>query len=234
MALSFNCQKRIRKSFGRIPEVAPMPNLIEVQRSSYDHFLQMGVASEQRGNVGLQEVFRSVFPIRDFSERAQLEFVRYELETPKYDVDECQQRGITFAAPLKVTLRLVVWDVDEDTGSRSIPDIKEQDGYMGDMPLMTRNGTFIINGTERVIVSQMHRSPGVFFDHDKGKTHSSGKYLFAARVIPYRGSWLDFEFDSKDLVYVRIDRKRKLPVTTLLYALEGTATEQMRAEREAA
>src|ERR671938_1912822 len=219
MAISFNGQKRIRKTFGRIPEVAPMPNLIEVQRSSYDHFLQMGVVPEQRSNVGLQEVFKSVFPIRDFSERAQLEFVRYELETPKYDVDECQQRGINYAAPLKVTLRLVVWDIDEDTGSRSIHDIKEQDVYMGDMPLMTRNGTFIINGTERVIVSQMHRSPGVFFDHDKGKTHSSGKLLFAARIIPYRGSWLDIEFDAKDIVYARIDRKRKIPVTSLLYAL---------------
>jgi len=232
MAISFNGQKRIRKTFGRIPEVAPMPNLIEVQRSSYDHFLQMGVLPEQRGNVGLQEVFKSVFPIRDFSERAQLEFVRYELETPKYDVDECQQRGITFAAPLKVTLRLVVWDVDEDTGSRSIRDIKEQDVYMGDMPLMTHNGTFIINGTERVIVSQMHRSPGVFFDHDKGKTHSSGKYLFAARVIPYRGSWLDFEFDAKDHVYVRIDRRRKLPATTLLLALDDAKTEEKRAQSE--
>ncbi len=233
MAISFNGEKRIRKSFGRIPEVAPMPNLIEVQRSSYDHFLQMGVAPEERGSVGLQEVFRSVFPIRDFSERAQLEFVRYELETPKYDVDECQQRGINYAAPLKVTLRLVVWDIDEDTGSRSIHDIKEQDVYMGDMPLMTRNGTFIINGTERVIVSQMHRSPGVFFDHDKGKTHSSGKYLFAARVIPYRGSWLDFEFDAKDHVYVRIDRRRKLPATTLLLALDDAATEQKRAQAKA-
>jgi DNA-directed RNA polymerase subunit beta len=233
MAISFSGQKRIRKTFGRIPEVAPMPNLIEVQRSSYDHFLQMGVTAEQRGNVGLQEVFKSVFPIRDFSERAQLEFVRYELETPKYDTDECQQRGITYAAPLKVTLRLVVWDVDEDTGSRSIRDIKEQDVYMGDMPLMTRNGTFIINGTERVIVSQMHRSPGVFFDHDKGKTHSSGKYLFAARVIPYRGSWLDFEFDAKDHVYVRIDRRRKLPATTLLLALDDAASETKRAQARA-
>src|SRR3989440_7207249 len=233
MAISFNGQKRIRKTFGRIPEVAPMPNLIEVQKSSYDHFLQMGVIPEQRTNVGLQEVFKSVFPIRDFSERAQLEFVRYELETPKYDTDECQQRGITYAAPLKVTLRLVVWDVDEDTGSRSIRDIKEQDVYMGDMPLMTRNGTFIINGTERVIVSQMHRSPGVFFDHDKGKTHSSGKYLFAARVIPYRGSWLDFEFDAKDHVYVRIDRRRKLPATTLLMGLDDAATEALRVRRKA-
>jgi DNA-directed RNA polymerase subunit beta len=234
MTTSFTGKMRIRKSFGRVPEVAPMPNLIEVQKSSYDHFLQMGVLAEDRANVGLQEVLKSIFPIRDFSDRAQLEFVRYELETPKYDVDECQQRGITFAAPLKVTLRLVVWDVDDDTGSRSIRDIKEQDVYMGDMPLMTKNGTFIINGTERVIVSQMHRSPGVFFDHDKGKTHSSGKYLFAARVIPYRGSWLDFEFDAKDHVYVRIDRRRKLPATTLLMALDDAASEVVRADAKAA
>jgi len=233
MAKSFTGRKRIRKSFGRIPEVAPMPNLIEVQKSSYDHFLQMGVTPENRTSVGLQEVFRSVFPIRDFSDRARLEFVRYDLEPPKYDVEECQQRGITFAAPLRVTLRLVVWDVDEETKSRSIRDIKEQDVYMGDMPLMTKNGTFIINGTERVIVSQMHRSPGVFFDHDKGKTHSSGKYLFAARVIPYRGSWLDFEFDAKDHLYVRIDRRRKLPVTTLLLALDSVASEKLRRERMA-
>src|SRR6201989_3424213 len=233
MAISFTGKKRIRKTFGRVAEVAPMPNLIEVQKSSYDHFLQMGVVPERCGNVGLQEVFRSVFPIRDFSERAQLEFVRYELEAPKYEVDECQQRGITFAAPLKVTLRLVVWDVDEDTGSRSIRDIKEQDVYMGDMPLMTKNGTFIINGTERVIVSQMHRSPGVFFDHDKGKTHSSGKLLFAARIIPYRGSWLDIEFDAKDIVHARIDRRRKLPATTLLLALHSAATAKLRAERTA-
>jgi len=233
MAKSYTGRKRVRKSFGRIPTVAPMPNLIEVQKSSYDHFLQMEVPPEKRANVGLQEVFKSVFPIKDFSERGTLEFVKYELELPKYDVEECQQRGMTFAAPLKVTLRLVVWDVDEDTGARSIRDIKEQDVYMGDMPLMTDNGTFVINGTERVIVSQMHRSPGVFFDHDKGKTHSSGKYLFAARVIPYRGSWLDFEFDAKDLVYVRIDRRRKLPVTTLLYALDSALTDQLRQARKA-
>jgi DNA-directed RNA polymerase subunit beta len=230
---SFTGRKRIRRSFGRIPEVAPMPNLIDVQRSSYEAFLQMNVHPDNRTNTGLQEVFKSVFPIDDFAGRGRLEFVYYELEEPKYDVEECIQRGMTFAAPLKVILRLIVWDVDEDTGARSIRDIKEQPVYMGDMPLMTDNGTFVINGTERVIVSQMHRSPGVFFDHDKGKTHSSGKYLFAARVIPYRGSWLDFEFDSKDLVYVRIDRKRKLPVTTLLYALEGAATEALRAAREA-
>jgi DNA-directed RNA polymerase, beta subunit/140 kD subunit len=230
MTKSFTGRKRIRRDFGRIPEISRMPNLIEVQKSSYDHFLQVGVSAEARTDVGLQEVFKSVFPIRDFSDRAELQFVKYELEDPKYDVEECQQRGMSFGAPLKVTLRLVVWDVDEDSGARSIRDIKEQDVYMGDMPLMTANGTFIINGTERVIVSQMHRSPGVFFDHDKGKTHSSGKYLYAARVIPYRGSWLDFEFDSKDLVYVRIDRRRKLPATTLLLALWGKTAEEHRAE----
>ncbi|MBV9756083.1 MAG: DNA-directed RNA polymerase subunit beta, partial [Alphaproteobacteria bacterium] len=228
---SMTGRKRIRRDFGRIPEVAPMPNLIDVQRASYEAFLQMNVTPDSRLPLGLQEVFRSVFPIDDFAGRGRLEFVNYELEEPKYDVEECIQRGMTYAAPLKVILRLIVWDVDEDTGARSIRDIKEQPVYMGDMPLMTDNGTFIINGTERVIVSQMHRSPGVFFDHDKGKTHSSGKFLFAARVIPYRGSWLDFEFDSKDLVYVRIDRKRKLPVTTLLYALDSAATEKLRVER---
>ncbi|MBB4266051.1 DNA-directed RNA polymerase subunit beta [Roseospira visakhapatnamensis] len=233
MTKSLTSRKRVRKDFGRIKTVAPMPNLIEVQKSSYDQFLQVGVSTEARTDTGLQEVLKSVFPIRDFAGKGELEFVSYDLEHPKYDVEECQQRGMTFAAPLKVTLRLLVWDVDEETGARSIRDIKEQDVYMGDMPLMTSNGTFIINGTERVIVSQMHRSPGVFFDHDKGKTHSSGKYLFAARVIPYRGSWLDFEFDAKDLVYVRIDRRRKLPVTTLLYALEGAATLALRAERKA-
>ncbi len=196
-----------------------MPNLIEVQKRSYEFFLQRDTHGDRRSESGLQRVFKSVFPIRDFSDKASLEFERYEFEEPKYDVEECQQRGITYAAPLKVTLRLVVWDVDDDSGLRSVRDIKEQDVYMGDMPLMTDNGTFVINGTERVIVSQMHRSPGVFFDHDRGKTHSSGKYLYAARIIPYRGSWLDFEFDAKDLVFVRIDRRRKLPVTVLLRAL---------------
>ncbi|MDW8313476.1 MAG: DNA-directed RNA polymerase subunit beta [Rhodovarius sp.] len=229
IARPFKGKKRIRRSFGRLPEVAPMPNLIDVQRSSYAQFLQMDVPPDRRSNTGLQEVFRSVFPIHDFNNRGQLEFVHYELEEPKYDVEECIQRGLTYAAPLKLRLRLIVWDIDEDTGSRSVRGIKEQDVYMGDMPLMTDNGTFIINGTERVIVSQMHRSPGVFFDHDKGKTHSSGKYLFAARVIPYRGSWLDFEFDAKDICYVRIDRKRKLPATTLLMALDSADTEARRA-----
>ena len=217
-----HCSRKIRRSFGRIPEVAEMPNLIEVQRRSYDDFLQMHVPVANRDRKGLQEVLMSAFPISDFSERAVLNFLSYELEHPKYDVEECQQRGMTYAAPLKVTLRLTVFDVEENTGVKSIRDIKEQDVYMGDMPLMTANGTFVINGTERVIVSQMHRSPGVFFDHDKGKSHSSGKYLFAVRVIPYRGSWLDFEFDAKDLLYVRIDRRRKLPVTSLFYARPTT------------
>ena len=230
---SFTARKRIRKSFGRLPEIAPMPNLIDVQRESYANFLQMDTHPDSRTHSGLQEVFKSVFPISDFAGRGRLEFVQYELEEPKYDVEECIQRGLTFAAPLKVKLRLIVWDLDEETGARSIRDIKEQDVYMGDMPLMTDNGTFIINGTERVIVSQMHRSPGVFFDHDRGKTHSSGKYLFAARVIPYRGSWLDFEFDAKDICYVRIDRKRKLPASTLLMALDSTWTEGRRVERAA-
>ncbi len=219
MAQSFIGRKRVRKGFGRIAEVAEMPNLIEVQKQSYDQFLMVEEPKGGRATEGLQAVFSSVFPISDFSGRAQLEFVSYEFENPKYDVDECQQRGMTFAAPLKVKLRLITFDINEETGARSVRDIKEQDVYMGDMPFMTMNGTFVINGTERVIVSQMHRSPGVFFDHDRGKTHSSGKLLFAARIIPYRGSWLDFEFDAKDLVYVRIDRRRKLPATSLMYAL---------------
>ena len=219
MAQAYVGQKRIRRYFGKIREVLDMPNLIEVQKSSYDLFLRSGDSPKPLDGEGLQGTFQSVFPIKDFNETAVLEFVKYELEKPKYDVDECQQRDMTYAAPLKVTLRLIVFDVDESTGARSVKDIKEQDVFMGDMPLMTNNGTFIVNGTERVVVSQMHRSPGVFFDHDKGKTHSSGKLLFACRIIPYRGSWLDFEFDAKDIVFARIDRRRKLPVTTLLYAL---------------
>ncbi len=234
MAKSFIGRKRVRKSFGRIPTVVPIPNLIEVQKSSYDSFLQVGVSAKKRTCTGLQEVFQSVFPIKDFAEKSELEFIKYELDEPKYDVDECVQRGLTYAAPLKVTLRLVVWSIDEDTGAKSIKDIKEQEVYMGDMPLMTDTGTFVVNGTQRVVVSQMHRSPGVFFDHDEGKTHPSGKYLFASRIIPYRGSWLDFEFDAKDLVYVRIDRRRKLPITTLLYALDDEETAKLRAERAAA
>jgi len=219
VAQTYLGQKRLRKYYGKIREVLEMPNLIEVQKSSYDLFLNSGDQPEPLDGEGIKGVFQSVFPIKDFNETAVLEFVKYELEKPKYDVEECQQRDMTYSAPLKVTLRLIVFDVDEDTGAKSVKDIKEQDVFMGDMPLMTPNGTFIVNGTERVIVSQMHRSPGVFFDHDKGKTHSSGKLLFACRIIPYRGSWLDFEFDAKDIVFARIDRRRKLPVTTLLYAL---------------
>ncbi len=217
---------RRRRSFARTSSVAEVPNLIDVQRTSYNYFLQHGVARQQRRSRGLQGVFESVFPIHDFSDRAELHFEHYQLEEPKHDVNECLKRGMTYAAPLKVTLQLWIFDVDEEIKKRDIRDIKEQEVYMGDIPLMTDKGTFVINGTERVIVSQMHRSPGVFFDHDKGKTHSSGKYLFAARIIPYRGSWLDFEFDAKDIVHVRIDRRRKLPATTILFAL-GFSTEDI-------
>jgi DNA-directed RNA polymerase subunit beta len=216
---TYTSRKRIRKSFGKIASATTLPNLIEVQKRSYEQFLQMMTPVKERKNAGLNSVLKTVFPIKDYSETATLEYVRYEFDKPKYDVDECRSRGINFAAPLRVTLRLIVWVVDEDTGAREIKDIKEQDVYMGDIPLMTENGTFIINGTERVIVSQMHRSPGVFFDHDQGKTHASGKFLYNARIIPYRGSWLDFEFDAKDIVHVRIDRRRKLPATTILRAL---------------
>src|SRR5687768_10086192 len=225
MAQTFTGRKRVRKFFGKIQEVAEMPNLIEVQKASYDQFLLVKEPAGGRGDEGLQAVFKSVFPIKDFANTSQLDFVDYEFDPPKYDVEECRQRDMTYAAPLKVKLRLIVFDVDQETQARSVKDIKEQDVYMGDMPLMTDNGTFIINGTERVIVSQMHRSPGVFFDHDKGKTHSSGKLLFAARIIPYRGSWLDIEFDAKDIVHARIDRKRKIPVTSLLFALGLNAEE---------
>ncbi|MCC5992794.1 MAG: DNA-directed RNA polymerase subunit beta, partial [Rhodobacteraceae bacterium] len=219
MAQSYVGQKRIRKMFGKIREVLEMPNLIEIQKNSYDLFLRSGDQPQPLDGEGIMGVFQSVFPIKDFNETATLEFVKYDLEKAKYDIDECMQRDMTYAAPLKVTLRLIVFDIDEDTGAKSVKDIKEQDVFMGDMPLMTPTGTFVVNGTERVVVSQMHRSPGVFFDHDQGKTHSSGKLLFTCRIIPYRGSWLDFEFDAKDMVFARIDRRRKLPVTTLLYAL---------------
>ncbi|MGB1540230.1 MAG: hypothetical protein ACPG80_04660 [Rickettsiales bacterium] len=223
---SFTSRKRIRKSFGKISAVTSLPNLIEVQKNSYDQFLQLDSKQDKRDERGLHGVLKSVFPIKDFAETATMEYVGYSFDRPKYDVEECRSRGINFSAALRVTMRLIVWDVDEDTGAREIKDIKEQDVYMGDIPLMTENGTFIINGTERVIVSQMHRSPGVFFDHDHGKTHSSGKFLYSARIIPYRGSWLDFEFDPKDIVHVRIDRRRKLPVTNILRAL-GMDTEEI-------
>ncbi|MBX7097048.1 MAG: DNA-directed RNA polymerase subunit beta [Myxococcaceae bacterium] len=210
---------RVRKTFGKIQKIIDIPNLINIQKQSYEKFLQADIPPEKREDVGLQGVFKSVFPIRDFNETSSLEFVSYHLDKPKYDVDECHQRGMTYSAPIKVVVRLVVWDKDEETGAQSIRDVKEQEVYFGEIPLMTQNGTFIINGTERVVVSQLHRSPGAFFDHDKGKSHSSGKLLYNARIIPYRGSWIDFEFDHKDLLYVRIDRRRKLPATVLIRAL---------------
>jgi DNA-directed RNA polymerase subunit beta len=216
---------RFRRSFEKIPKVIDVHNLIEIQKKSYADFLQADVDPSKRENKGLQAVFNSVFPIEDFNQTASLQFVSYTFETPKYEVDECRQRGMTYAAPLKVTVRLVVWDVDEETESQNIRDIKEQEVYFGELPIMTENGTFIINGTERVVVSQLHRSPGVFFDQ-QGKTTYSGKVIFSARIIPNRGSWIDFEFDSKDLLYVRIDRRRKLPATVLLRAL-GYDTEEI-------
>ncbi|MGO9451626.1 MAG: DNA-directed RNA polymerase subunit beta, partial [Candidatus Binataceae bacterium] len=215
---------RVRRSFGKIKKIIDIPNLIEIQKRSYDEFLQHGVTSENRQEVGLQAVFKSVFPIKDFNETASLEFVSYELGEPKYDVEECHQRGMTYAAPIKVKIQLVIWDVEQ--GRRSIKNVKEQEVYFGEIPLMTPNGTFMVNGTERVIVSQLHRSPGVFFEHDKGRTHSSGKLLYSARIIPYRGSWIDFEFDPRDALYVRIDRRRKFPATVLLRAL-GMTTEDL-------
>src|ERR687887_249618 len=219
MPTSIQNNFRVRKTFAKISKIIDIPNLINIQKQSYEKFLQADVAPDKREDVGLQGVFKSVFPIRDFNETSSLEFVSYHLEKPKYDVDECHQRGMTFSAPIKVVVRLVVWDKDEETGAQSIRDVKEQEVYFGEIPLMTENGTFIINGTERVVVSQLHRSPGAFFDHDKGKSHSSGKLLYNARIIPYRGSWIDFEFDHKDLLYVRIDRRRKLPATVLVRAL---------------
>ncbi len=219
MKESYTSKKRVRKNFGRIEPVADMPSLIEVQTASYDAFI-----NNKESEFGLEKVFQDIFPIKDFSETGELDFVKYELEEPKYDVDECLKRDMTYAASVRATLRLIVWDIDEATGAKSVHDIKEQDVYMGDIPLMTENGTFIFNGTERVVVSQMHRSPGIFFDHDGGKTVSSGKYLFSARVIPYRGSWLDFEFDAKDILYARIDRRRKIPLSSMLYALYSDET----------
>jgi DNA-directed RNA polymerase subunit beta len=217
---------RLRKNFAQIKKIIDIPNLIDVQKHSYNKFLQSEIVPDTRQDMGLQGVFKSVFPIKDFNETSSLEFVQYVMERPKYDVDECHQRGMTYAAPIKVVIRLVVWDKDEETGTKSIRDVKEQEVYFGEIPIMTEKGTFIINGTERVVVSQLHRSPGVFFNHDHGKTHSSGKLLFSARVIPYRGSWLDFEFDVRDKLFVRIDRRRKLPATVLLRAL-GYSTEEL-------
>ena len=226
MAATIQTNFRMRHSFGKIERFLAIPNLIDIQMRSYDKFLQSSVHREERKDIGLHSVFNSVFPIRDFNGTSELVFAGYNLERPKYDVEECRQRGMTFAAPIKVTIQLIIYDNSGDGSEKAIRDIKEQEVYFGEIPLMTKNGTFIINGTERVVVSQLHRSPGVFFDHDKGKTHSSGKLLYQARIIPYRGSWLDFEFDPKDLLYVRIDRRRKMPATVLLKAL-GYNTQQL-------
>ncbi len=226
MSLDHINLKKIRKSFGKIPLVTSLPNLVEVQKRSFDSFLQLRTDPDKRENTGLHSIFKSVFPINDYAERATVDYVSYNLGVPKYDVEECVQRGMTYGTPLLVNFRLIIWDIDEIAGTKSVRDIKEQEVYMGDIPLMTKNATFVVNGTERVVVSQMHRSPGVFFDHDFGKTHTSGKYLFNARIIPYRGSWLDFEHDAKNNIHARIDRKRKFPVTTLFKCLLSSFSEQ--------
>jgi len=225
MAYSFTEKKRIRKDFGKRPSILGVPYLLAIQVNSYRDFLQADTPIEQRENIGLEAAFKSVFPITSYSGNAALEYVSYRLGDPVFDVQECQLRGTTYAAPLRVRVRLVLYDKEATGGAKTIKGIREQEVYMGELPLMTRTGTFVINGTERVIVSQLHRSPGVFFDHDRGKTHSSGKLLFSARVIPYRGSWLDFEFDHKDNTFVRIDRRRKLPATVILRALGYSSQE---------
>src|ERR1700749_1762136 len=226
MAYSFTEKKRIRKNFGKRPSILGTPYLLAIQLDSYRRFLQADTAESKRDEIGLHAAFDSVFPISSYSGNATLEYVSYRLGEPVFDVKECQLRGLTYAAPLRVKVRLVVLDKEASGAKKPVKDVREQEVYLGELPLMTENGTFIINGTERVIVSQLHRSPGVFFDHDRGKTHSSGKLLFSARIIPYRGSWLDFEFDPKDCVFTRIDRRRKLPVTVLLRAL-GYTNEEM-------
>ena len=226
MAYSFTEKKRIRKDFSKQKTILDVPFLLATQIDSFRTFLQLDKQTDARENVGLHAAFSSVFPIVSHSGNAVLEYVSYRLGEPPFDVRECQLRGVTYAAPLRVLVKLVIYDKDSKTTPPKVKEVREQEIYMGEMPLMTDTGTFVINGTERVIVSQLHRSPGVFFDHDKGKTHSSGKLLFSARVIPYRGSWLDFEFDPKDCVFVRIDRRRKIPATILLRAL-GYDTEQM-------
>ena len=226
MAYSFTEKKRIRKNFGKRPTILDVPYLLSIQLNSYRKFLQTDVSEGDRNNIGLHAAFQTVFPIVSYSGNAALEYVSYRLGSPVFDVKECQMRGLTFAAPIRVKVRLVIYDKEASGTNKPVKDIREQEVYLGEMPLMTDHGTFVINGTERVIVSQLHRSPGVFFDHDKGKTHSSGKLLFSARIIPYRGSWLDFEFDPKDSVFARIDRRRKLPVTIILRAL-GLDNEEM-------
>ncbi|HBG29121.1 MAG TPA: DNA-directed RNA polymerase subunit beta, partial [Gammaproteobacteria bacterium] len=210
MPYSFTEKKRFRKDFAKLPTVQEVPYLLAIQLDSYREFLQLDVPATQRQERGIHAALKTVFPIESYSGNARLEYVDYRLGEPAFDIKECQQRGITYSAPLRVKVRLVLFDKDSPAANKIPKEIKEQEVYMGEIPLMTESGTFVINGTERVVVSQLHRSPGVFFDHDRGKTHSSGKLLYSARVIPYRGSWLDFEFDPKDMVYVRIDRRRKL------------------------
>ena len=219
---------KVRKSFAKIGEVVEKPHLIEMQRQSYDKFLQVDVDPDERRESGLQAIFKSIFPIEDFNGVCSLEFVRYTFGEPKYTVEECVERGMTFEVPVKITVRLVSYDIDEATGAKTIRDIKEQAVYLGSIPLMTKTGVFVVNGTERVIVSQLQRSPGLFYSHDGGKSHSMGKLLYSARIIPVRGSWIDLEYDAKDILYVRIDRRRKFPVTTLLKALGYSAQELLR------
>ena len=219
MQLSFTEKKNIRKNFGKLKESLSIPNLIEVQKNSYKELTDNNQQIEAHLIKGFDRVFKSIFPIDDLNDKASLEYVSYRLEKPKFDVEECIARGLTYSAALKCTLRLVVFDIDQENNTKDILSAKEQEVYMGEVPMMTNSGTFITNGVQRVVVNQMHRSPGVFFDHDNGKSHASGKLLFNCRVIPNRGSWLDFEFDVKDLLYFRIDRKKKLLVSTLLQAL---------------
>ncbi|MCW5589881.1 MAG: DNA-directed RNA polymerase subunit beta, partial [Legionellales bacterium] len=223
---SFTEKQRVRRDFGKHPTTMVVPYLLSIQLDSYDQFLQLHTKHADRQNIGLNAAFLSIFPIISYSGNAELQYVDYKLGKPTFNVRECKMRGLTYGSSLRVKVRLVIYDKDAPAGSKSIKDIKEQEVYMGELPLMTNTGTFIINGTERVVVSQLHRSPGVFFDHDRGKTHSSGKLLFSARVIPYRGSWLDFEFDPKDCLFVRIDRRRKLPASIILRA-QGYTTEQI-------
>src|SRR5882762_9221650 len=224
MAYSFTEKKRVRKSFAKRASVLQVPFLLATQIDSYAQFLQAESAADKRKNQGLQAAFQSIYPIVSHSGNARLDFVSYQLGTPPFDVKECQQRGLTFAAPLRAKVRLTI--MDKEAAKPTVKEVKEQEVYMGEIPLMTTTGSFVINGTERVIVSQLHRSPGVFFEHDRGKTHSSGKLLFSARIIPYRGSWLDFEFDPKDILFFRVDRRRKMPVTILLKAI-GMTSEQI-------
>ena len=221
MQLSFTQKKNIRKNFGKLVEGLSIPNLIEVQKNSYSEFLKSKSINEQISELskGIDKVFKSIFPIEDGNDKSTLEYISYKLERPKFDVIECKQRSLSFSAALKANLRLVVYEIDTENNTKQILSAKEQEVFIGDLPLMTPSATFITNGVERVVVNQMHRSPGVFFDHDKGKTHASGKLLFNCRIIPGRGSWLDFEFDPKDILFFRIDRKKKLPITTILYAL---------------